>query len=111
MNREKQIAWLIVLLTIGLIALFSLRKGPSQNDQFVMIKQLQEAVKQQAQIIDDQAKQHKEEIEKFDKIAQLPWYKQLQEGQNLTTHSITTHRHPDLIIAGAKRCGAGPLKM
>ena len=56
-----------------------------------MIKQLQEAVKQQAQIIDDQAKQHKEEIEKFDKIAQLPWYKQLQEGQNLTTHSITTH--------------------
>jgi len=109
MNREKQIAWLVVLLTVALFFLFSFRKGPSQNN--VMIKELQEAVKQQAQIIDDQAKQHKEEIENLNTISQLPWYKQLQDGQNLTTHSITTHRHPDLIIAGAKRCGAGPLKM
>merc|ERR1712176_316487 len=58
-----------------------------------------------------QAKQHKEEIQKIEQIQALPWYKQLHEGQNLTTHSITTHRDPDLIIAGAKRCGAGPLKM
>ena len=78
-----------VLLTVALFFLFSFRKGPSQNN--VMIKELQEAVKQQAQIIDDQAKQHKEEIENLNTISQLPWYKQLQDGQNLTTHSITTH--------------------
>ena len=79
------------MLTIGLIALFSLRKGPSQNQQFVMIKELQKAVNEQAKIIDSQAKQHKEEIHKIEQIQALPWYKQLHEGQNLTTHSITTH--------------------
>ena len=79
------------MLTIGLIALFSLRKGPSQNQQFVMIKELQKAVNEQAKIIDNQAKQHKEEIQKIEQIQALPWYKQLHEGQNLTTHSITTH--------------------
>ena len=69
-----------------------MRKGPSQNDQFVKeIKELQEAVKQQAEIIDTQAKQHKEEIEKIEKIQGLPWYKQLNGAMNTTTRSITTH--------------------
>ena len=70
----------------------SMRKAPSQNEQFVKeIKELQEAVKQQAEIIDTQAKQHKEEIEKIEKIQGIPWYHQLNGAINTTTKSITTH--------------------
>ena len=83
-SRERQVLSLAGLLGIVLFALIIVRRKSIPQDQINLLKELQEQVKTQNEIINQQA-------EKQQKIEQMPWYRQMYNMNISRPVTITTH--------------------
>jgi len=81
------------------------RQTTDQKTTIQLVKDLQKQINEQKEVIQEQKKENAEFVEK------ISWFGHLNVTPSVNGKKIITHRHPDVIIGGAKRCGVAVLKM
>lgn len=74
-------------------------------NQTAILQHLQDQIEHQAEVI------QKQKVENAAIAEKMTWLQHLNMNSSSDGKKIITHRHPDVIIGGAKRCGVAVLKM
>lgn len=102
---------LAIFAAFLIFILFGLKRKKPVLVHDDLLENLQSQIDEQNVVIQEQKQRNKKIVEHFSQQENIDWISELNKNASAKGKTIVTHRHPDVIIGGAKRCGVGILKM